>query len=383
MKASGVYEFEDGRRCFRPFVPEAPPIEDVLDVLDRASRAVQEFDIALARLPLPGVLGKLFARLDAVHSSGAEGSTTTFTDLLEYQSTLGTARDAADAASVAACADAFADVDDPEFDPRDVVKTIHRRLFAGSRDPMVAATAGQLKGRVNSVIDPDEPGGVFFYTATASLDAALAEWRTLTLGRDERVPELVRQGMSHWMFAHLHPVADGNGRIGRLLVPLMLRRAGVTRAVCAFVGEAVHEDKDLYIDALKAARRTGSQVPWLRVFLSLVARNARANLRRLDRLTEIRAEWIERTASFRANGVVHRLVPWMLTTPAFTVRDAASATEVSYQGMNDALEKLVAAGLLGIAGGARRDRLFQAGEVLDLFDRSRPHPPAGREGDDA
>ena len=372
MKASGTYEFEEGKRCFRPFVPTPPPYEEVADMAERASRAVHEFDVALTRVPLNGIVGKLFARLDAVHSSGAEGSTTTFTDLLEYQSSLRTARDADDAASVAACADAFAESNVPDFDPVRAVETIHGRLFERSTDPMVASTAGLQKRRANSVMDPDEPGGIFTYTSEASTQAAMAEWRAMTLDVDPRVPELVRQGMSHWMFEHVHPMPDGNGRIGRLLVPLMLRRSGYTRTACAFMGEAVHEDKELYVDALKASRRTGSQTPWLRVFLGLLARNAKANLDRLDRLEEIRGEWADRTSGFRSNSVVHRLLPWMLTTPAFTVKDAADAMDVTYQGMNGTLDKLVGLGLLDIEGDARRDRLFQAPEVLDLFDRFRP-----------
>jgi Fic family protein len=63
--------------------------------------------------------------------------------------------------------------------------------------------------------------------------------------------------VSHWVFEHIHPVADGNGRIGRLLVPLMLRQKGATDAACAFFGEAVHEEKALYVEALRAAPVTG------------------------------------------------------------------------------------------------------------------------------
>ena len=377
MKPSGTYEMEGGRRCFRPFVPEAPAYEELADMAGRAAKAVTAFDTALSRMPVPGVVGKLFARLDAVHSSGAEGSTTTFTDLLEYQSALRTAPDPGDAATVAACADAFATSDLPGADPVHAVLAIHRRLFERAADPMVASTAGRFKDRPNSVMDGEEPGGMFTYSSAASTAAAMAEWRALTLGTDPRVPDLVRQGMSHWMFEHVHPVPDGNGRIGRLLIPLMLRRSGFTETACAFIGEAVHEDKELYVEALKASRRTGSQVPWLRVFLGLLARTADANLERLDRLAAIRAEWVDRTSGFRRNSVVHRLVPWMLTTPAFAVRDAAEAMGVTYQGMNDILEKLVGAGLLDIQDGARRDRLFEATEVLGLFDRFRPAPASG------
>ncbi|MFX7914660.1 Fic family protein, partial [Acinetobacter baumannii] len=76
--------------------------------------------------------------------------------------------------------------------------------------------------------------------------------------------EIVRQVLSHWMFEHIHPVADGNGRIGRLLVPIVLRAKGFTNKACAFFGEAVHEDKSLYIDTLKDARISGNPTNYVR-----------------------------------------------------------------------------------------------------------------------
>ena len=98
---TGIYELDpQGRRCFRPAVPRFPAIEDILDVLEPATAAVREFDRALSAWERPGLVGRLFARLDAVHSSGAEGSTTTFSELMEYQSSLRSAPDVDDAAAV-------------------------------------------------------------------------------------------------------------------------------------------------------------------------------------------------------------------------------------------------------------------------------------------
>src|ERR1700731_287263 len=103
---SGIYELDpQGRRCFRPLVPPLPRLEDVQDILDPAVAAIREFDRSLAAWQRPGVVGRLFARLDAVHSSGAEGTTSTFADLMEFESSLHTAGDPEDAASVAACAE--------------------------------------------------------------------------------------------------------------------------------------------------------------------------------------------------------------------------------------------------------------------------------------
>jgi hypothetical protein len=112
---TGVFELDpQGRRCFRPAVPHFPALEDILDVLESATAAIRELDRALSAWERPGLVGRLFARLDAVHSSGAEGSTTTFSELMKYQTSLRRAPDPADAAAVAACAEAI------EAEPREI-----------------------------------------------------------------------------------------------------------------------------------------------------------------------------------------------------------------------------------------------------------------------
>lgn len=376
--ASGAYEVDpSGRRCFRPHVPRIPPLEDVLDALDTAAAAVREFERALEGWQPPGLIGRLFARLDAVHSCGAEGSTTTFADLMEYESSRRTAPDPDDAAAVAACAAAFEAEAPGAGDPIDMSLAIHCRLFERSRDRMVAATAGRLKERPNGTTDPEVPAGIFYYTQPASVWQALAEWRDFTLASDPRTPEMVRQVLSHWMFEHIHPVADGNGRIGRLLVPIMLRRKGATRVVCAFLGEAVHEDKDLYVEALKTARIAADMTAWTRLMLSFLGRSAASNLDRLTRLGTVEAQWRSAVVRFRSDSMVHKLAPFALTRPAFTIEDARRAIGGTFASVNTAAAQLVDAGILVIADRARRDRLFLARAVLEIFDRFRPMPAWG------
>jgi cell filamentation protein, protein adenylyltransferase len=379
-RPSGTYELDpSGRSCFRPRVPQAPPLEDVIDVLDPAAAAIRAFERALADWDgsHSALIGRLFARLDAVHSSGAEGTTSTFTDLMEYESSRHTAADPDDAATVAACALAFEAGAADAGDPVDMSLAIHRRLFEGARDRMAAATAGRLKERTNGTADPDASGGLFYYTQPASVPQVLAEWRDFTLIDDPRTPELVRQALSHWMFEHIHPVADGNGRIGRLLVPIMLKRKGATQRACAFFGEAVHEDKDLYVEALKTARISADMTAWTRLMLSFLTRSAAANLERLTRLTAIAAAWRDAVARFRADSMVHKLAPFALTRPVFTIEDARRAIGGTFASVNTAAAHLVDAGILVIADHARRDRLFLAGAVLDVFDRFRPLPAHG------
>lgn len=368
----GTYEFDEhGRRLFRPTTPPFPPLEDVHDVLEAANTSVREFDRRLTEWDRHGAVGRLFARLDAVHSSGAEGSTTTFTDLLEYESALRTAPDLDDATIVAACADGLNE-DVAWTTPEELVLRLHQRLFEHHRNRMLAAGAGRLKTLANYTADPDVPGGMFGYTSPAALKSALEEWRDFTLATAPATPELLRQMLSHWMFEHIHPVADGNGRIGRLLVPILMRRKGQTSTACTFFGEAVHENKGLYIGMLKDARITGKTTNYARQMLGFIRTTASANIDRLDRLQSVEQEWRARFAKVRSDSVVHRMIAYAMIKPVFTINDAQNDLGVSFAAANGAARALSDEGLLTVPQDVKRNRLFYANDVLGLFDRFRP-----------
>jgi Fic family protein len=366
---SGIFEFdEEGRRLFRPNVPLFPKLEDVIGLLAPATASLREFDRRLSALDKMGTVGRLFARLDAVHSSGAEGSTTTFTDLMEYESALRMAPDRDDAAVVAAAA-AGLDESLDHGDLQGLILRIHKRLFEGNPNRMLSSGAGKFKDRPNYVHDPDSPSALFGYTKPSSLEGALSEWSVFTLASDETTSEVVRQILSHWMFEHIHPVSDGNGRIGRLLVPIILRTKGVTHNACVFFGEAIHEDKTLYIDELKDARISGNPTNFVRQMLSFLRRTAEANIDRLDRLEAIETQWKKRFERVRSNSVIHKLYPYAIAKPVFTVGEAQRDLGVTFSAASNAASALRDEGILIVPNDASRNRLFHADEVLDVFDR--------------
>ena len=366
---SGSFEFDDeGRRLFRPNVPPFPRLEDVIGLLDPAVASLREFDRRLSALDKAGAVGRLFARLDAVHSSGAEGSTTTFTELMEYESALRVARDRDDAAIVAAAAVGLDENLDHD-DLRGLILRIHKRLFEGNPNKMLAAGAGAFKHTPNYVRDPDAPSALFGYTKPSSLEAALSDWSAFTLASEDGTSEIVRQILSHWMFEHIHPVADGNGRIGRLLVPIVLRAKGVTDKACVFFGEAVHEDKSLYVEALKDARISGNPTNYVCQMLRFLRRTADANIARLDKLEAIEAGWKKRFEGIRSNSVIHRLCPYAAAKPVFTVGEAQKDLGVSFAAASNAARALQDEGILSVPNDVNRNRLFHADEVLGVFDR--------------
>jgi Fic/DOC family len=365
----GVFELDSqGRRCFRPDAPAFPVIDDVVDRLEPAAAALRRFDRALSAWPRPDLVGRLFAALDAVHSCGADGSSVTFSELMAYRTSLRIARDAGEAAAVAACTDIPA-TEPAKIDPVVAALRIHRRLSAAGQGQ--GSPVDGLKLRPNGTLDYDATGSLLYYTRPASVAAALEDWRTFTLGFDLEAPELVRQILAHWMFEHIHPFPHGNSRIGRLLVPLMLRSKGATSATCGFFGEAVHLGRKVYVDALRAARLSGDVTPWTRLMLLFLERTAIANLARVDRLATVAHAWRRIAAGSRPGSMVHKLVPFALTRPAFTRRDALETLGGTAAALNTAALRLIEAGVLTTPDAAAPDPLFEAPAVLDIFDRFR------------
>ncbi len=173
------------------------------------------------------------------------------------------------------------------------------------------------------------------------------------------------------MLEHIRPVTDGNRRIGRLLVPILIRRKGQTNTACTFIGGFVHENKGLYIGVLKDARITGKTANYSRQMLAFIRMTASANINRLDRLQSIEKDWRARFARVRSDSIVHRLITYAMIKPVFTINDAQNDLGVSFAAANGTARTLADEGLLTVPQDVKRNRLFYANEVLGLFDRFR------------
>ena len=370
---SGKYEFDrEGRRLFRPTIPQFPRPEDIVEPLRSATAALAEFDNRLSTLDNPEPLCRLFNRLDAVCSSAAEGSTTSFRTLMEYESDLRIAPDRHDAAGVSAVSNAL-DTPIPKDDLIAFILSIHHQLFKDAPNVSMAATAWTFKKRPNFVRDTDSPSSLFGYTAPSSVQSALSAWSTFTLARDNEANELVRQILSHWVFEHIHPVSDGNGRIGRLLVPTVMRSKGATQNACTFLGEAIHKDKSLYIEILKDARVSGNPTNYVRQMLRFLQKTAESNIARLDAIEAIKADWSARRAAVN-NGVVFQLCRYAIAKPVFNVNEVQRALNVNLTTADMATRMLFDEGVLTSPDDPRRDSLFYADAVIRLFD----DPKAGQ-----
>jgi len=191
--------------------------------------------------------------------------------------------------------------------------------------------------------------------------------------RSTKLDPVTQAAIAHAQFETIHPFADGNGRIGRILIGWVLRRR-MSLLVPPPVSGAFLRDRGGYLAGLTRYRQEDPE-PWVRWFAGAVEKTACSTETILTGILELAAGWPDRLVGVRADAAAHRLVPHLTAHPALDVATAAALAGVSEQAARTALDVLAARGILRDATPAdhaqpgRPRRWWVAGELLDLLAR--------------
>lgn len=186
--------------------------------------------------------------------------------------------------------------------------------------------------------------------------------------RDD-VPALVQAAIAHAQFEVIHPYADGNGRIGRALAHMILRRRRVVVNGIAPLSVAVLADQESYLTGLRDYQR-GDIEGWVTWFAEAGAAAARASRQLQTGLAALQEEWarLPEVEQARSDAAVHRLVFQLVEHPVCSAQQAAERLGVSRRAARDALETLTDAGVLNRTTAARNLQVYEANEVFALID---------------
>lgn len=208
---------------------------------------------------------------------------------------------------------------------------------------------------------------------TARFVAAPAEKINGLIGDLERfinaksdLPTLVRIALTHYQFEAIHPFADGNGRLGRLLIALQLAAHDILPAPLLYLSAYFEANRKEYNNRLFKVSQQGAWEDWIIFFLKGVHAVANDAVQRAHRLLKLRDEF--RTKLRTASGMTLILVDHLLSRPVITVNDAKKITDLSYVGAKQNVDKLVDAGLLFSTPERRRNKAYYAKPILELLE---------------
>jgi Fic family protein len=193
---------------------------------------------------------------------------------------------------------------------------------------------------------------------------------------DDGLPVLVRAGLAHVQFETIHPFLDGNGRVGRLLITLLLCDAGVLREPLLYLSLFLKEHRSEYYDLLDRVRRDGDWEAWLAFFLEGVRVTAEGAVETAQRLARLFVDDRTTIQSLgRRAGSALRVHDALKARPILTVQGASAATGLSFPTSSSAMNLLIELNVARELTGKRRNRVFAYDRYLSALNEGTDRPP--------
>jgi Fic family protein len=361
---------------YRAFVPEALPPDpeivydgELMSLLSQADRDVGRLDAMAAILPNPDLFVAMYVRHEAVLSSQIEGTQSTLEDVLAFEAEAAggdAPKDVEEVVNyVGAMNHGLARLATLPLSLR-LIKEIHRELMngvrGGDKSPGEFRTSqnwigGQGCNLSNAAFVPPPPHELM--TTLGSLERFIHETR-------DTVPLLVRCGLAHAQFETIHPFLDGNGRVGRLLVTLMLCEDGALSRPLLYLSVYLKANRAEYYDRLTAVRHQGHWEQWLKFFLRGVSLTARAATRTAQDIVRLRDA---HRAKVESKAKALALLENLYRQPIVSVNRVAHVVSCSFPTASKLVSSFVAHGFLVEVTGYNRNRLYRYEPYVSLFHR--------------
>ena len=371
---SGRYEPQpQGYRAFIPApLPPDPPLNLTLELtalLAEANQALGRLDGATQILPGQDLFVWMYMRKEAVFSSQIEGTQSSLNDLLAAEANVLRPRRPDDVSEVINYVDAMDHgVSRLETLPVSMrlVREVHERLLEGRRG--AERQPGLIRTSQNWIGGPSPSEATFVPPPHQVVPEALSNLERFIHSEDD-LSLLLRIGLVHAQFETIHPFLDGNGRVGRLLITLLLCEQGALQRPVLYLSHYLKQYRTEYYDALQAVREKGAWEGWIMFFLravAVVATEATATAREIVGLRERHRDLLVSELG-RGAGTGLRLIESLYRGPFITVPEAQKLLGVTYQSANNLVTRLEAMGVLEEVTGQTRHRVFRYSEYADLF----------------
>jgi Fic family protein len=362
---------------------EPSPLPPVLAYDAALARLLAEAERALGALagigqmlPNPHLLIQPFIRREAVLSSRIEGTVTRLEQLLLFEIQPDEATAPPDVQEVVNYVTALefglARLREMPLSLR-LLREVHARLMAdvrgADRRPGEFRTLQVVIGRTTVVEEAR-----FVPPGPLALPALLRDFERF-LNEPGDLPMVVQLALAHYQFEAIHPFMDGNGRLGRLLITMMLCERRCLPQPLLYLSAYLERHRDLYLDHLLEVSRRGAWRSWVEFFARGIIEQAGDAAHRARRLLDLAADFRRRLVGLQSTGAIH-LIDQLFESPFMTTARAKAALGCSFNAAQRAIAKLEQAGIVRETTGRARNRVYLASEILALLDapESRPEP---------
>lgn len=362
---------------YKAFVPSPLPPEPPLDMghlsklLADASAALARLDSMAGFLPDVNLFIYMYVRKEALLSSQIEGTQSSFSDLLLHENE--SAPGAPDEEDVQEVSNYVAALNHGLERMKNgfplslrLIREIHEILLSHGRGS--TKMPGEFRRSQNWIGGPRPGKAKFVPPPPEKLDDCLGALERFLDDETDNIPILIKAALAHVQFETIHPFLDGNGRMGRLLITLLLCAHGIIQEPILYLSLWFKTRRDEYYEQLQYIRETGDWEEWTRFFLQGVVEVANQGLstsRRILDLFETDKANIKTLGKAAPSAI--QILTFMQKRPVVSVNDLKKELELTVPTLNTGLKNLENLGLVSELTGRQRDRLFAYQNYLAIL----------------
>jgi Fic family protein len=363
---------ESVRAFIPPGLPPNPPVElaGLYQHLDRANQALGRLDGLTTLLPDTKFFLYLYVQKEALLSSQIEGTQSSFSDLLLFENDVEPSVPIDDVEEVsnyvAAMQHGLRRIAGGFPLSLRLIREIHAILLRGGRG--ANRTPGEFR-RSQNWVGGTRPGNAAFVPPPPErLMECLDSLERFFHDEKHKLPILVEAGLVHVQFETIHPFLDGNGRLGRLLITLLLCSKGALREPLLYLSLYFKMNRDRYYDLLQRVRTDGAWEEWLVFFLEGTEMTARSAADAAKQILTLFAKDRDRIQTIgRAAASALRVHEYMQKKPLGAIGTVAEELKLSIPTVTVALDHLVRLGIAKEVTGKRRARVFGYSRYLKIL----------------
>lgn len=354
------------------FVPNSLPprlewSDKLVSVMSKADIALGTLSGLVETLPNPHLLIYPFIRREAVLSSRIEGTQSSLSDLLLFEATHIEKRgDVKEVQNyVRAMEYGLKRLNELPLSLR-FIRELHSVLMEGVRGEH--ATPGEFRQSQNWIGSTGATLNKATYVPppVPDMQECLNQLEKFLYTKNG-LPPLVEAALVHYQFEAIHPFLDGNGRIGRLLVTLLLCQRNILSKPLLYLSAFFERHRQEYYDLLLKVSSTGTWQEWIEFFLSAVTEQSMDAVSRSRRLQDLQHSYAQLAREKHLSPTAIQLVELILMKPVLNVRTAEEFLKVTYPGAQKAIKALVEIGMLTETTGRKRGKAYAAKEVLNVL----------------
>ena len=359
-----------------PKLPPDPPIELALlyPYLEKATLALAELNSIHRTIPNTALFIYMYVRKEALLSSQIEGTQSSFSDLMLFEHNQKPEVSIEDVEEVSNYVKAINYglerlKDDFPLSLR-LLKEIHGILLSGGRGS--SQTPGEFR-RSQNWIGGTRPGNALFVPPPVDcLSDCLSDFERLL--HDESLPVLIKAGLAHVQFETIHPFLDGNGRLGRLLITLLLCANDILDEPILYLSLYLKQNRQVYYDLVQEVRLQGTWETWLEFFLEGVFTSAKQAIITANLINDLFVNDLIKIASLgRARFSCEQTLEYLKRLPQVTVPLLATELGMSAPTARAALNHMMQLGILEEMSGKKRDKIYVYRNYLNILEEG-AHP---------